>query len=165
MTPGWWDPEHSWCKLKFTLIYFHSANSIIHWLSKSLYIQQLISTSEITTYTHLYYHDVSRHHATHSHYPDTEPTSLCPILLMPSDRLGSDKYEFDKSLVWLDQEPNSWSPACKASTLLIQGLSWLWVILYICNACWNYVKINEDIIACPGPGLWSSDGIKTSLLE
>ena len=29
------------------------------------------------------------HHATPSHYPDTEPTSSCPILIMPSTRLGS----------------------------------------------------------------------------
>ena len=29
-----------------------------------------------------------------SHYPDTELTSPCPILIMPSARLGSDKYQF-----------------------------------------------------------------------
>ena len=28
-----------------------------------------------------------------SHYPDTEPTSTCPILIMPSTWLGSDKYQ------------------------------------------------------------------------
>ena len=27
---------------------------------------------------------------TQSHYPDTEPTSHCPILIMPSARLGRD---------------------------------------------------------------------------
>ena len=27
-------------------------------------------------------------------YPDTEPTSQCPILLLPSAWLGSDKYQF-----------------------------------------------------------------------
>ena len=42
---------------------------------------------------------------TQSHYPDTEPTSPCPILIMSSTRLGSDKYQF-KSLVWLDQVSN-----------------------------------------------------------
>ena len=31
---------------------------------------------------------------TQLHYPDTEPTSPCPILIMPSARLGSDKYQF-----------------------------------------------------------------------
>ena len=31
---------------------------------------------------------------TQSHYPDTEPTGPCPILIMPSARLGSDKYKF-----------------------------------------------------------------------
>ena len=44
---------------------------------------------------------------TQSHYPDTEPTSPCPILLMLSANLGSDKYQFYKSLVWIDHEPNS----------------------------------------------------------
>ena len=31
---------------------------------------------------------------TQSHYNDTEPTSPCPILIMPSTRLGSNKYQF-----------------------------------------------------------------------
>ena len=31
---------------------------------------------------------------TQAHYPDTEPTSPCPIIIMPSARLGSDKYRF-----------------------------------------------------------------------
>ena len=35
---------------------------------------------------------------TQAHYPDTVLTSPCPILLMPSTRLGSDKYQFCKSL-------------------------------------------------------------------
>ena len=29
-----------------------------------------------------------------SHYLDTGPTSPCPILTMPSARLGNDKYQF-----------------------------------------------------------------------
>ena len=39
---------------------------------------------------------------THSQYPDAESTSPCPILLMLSSWLGSDKYKFYKSLVWFD---------------------------------------------------------------
>ena len=34
---------------------------------------------------------------TQSHYPDTELTSPCPILIIQSIRLGSDKYQFLKS--------------------------------------------------------------------
>ena len=42
-----------------------------------------------------------------SHYPDTEWTSPCPILIMPSARLGSEKIWILKSLlVWLDQHSN-----------------------------------------------------------
>ena len=36
-----------------------------------------------------------------SHYSDTEPTSLCPILLKLSARLGSEKYQCHNSLVLL----------------------------------------------------------------
>ena len=36
---------------------------------------------------------------TQSHYPDTELTSPCPILLMMCARLGSGKSQFVKSLV------------------------------------------------------------------
>ena len=39
---------------------------------------------------------------TESHYPDTEPTSPCPILKLPSTRLGSYNYQLYKSLLWLD---------------------------------------------------------------
>ena len=31
---------------------------------------------------------------TRSHYPDTVPTSPCPTLIMPSVKLGIDKYQF-----------------------------------------------------------------------
>ena len=39
---------------------------------------------------------------TQSHYPDIEPTSPCPILILPSTCLGSDRYQFYTSLVYLD---------------------------------------------------------------
>ena len=42
---------------------------------------------------------------TQSHCPDTEPTNPCPILLMPSTRLGSNKYKFYKSFSLI--RPNS----------------------------------------------------------
>ena len=56
--------------------------------------------------------------STHSHYPDPEPTSPCPILIMPSTYLGSHKYQFYKSLVWLDCGLNPRSPTRKTSALL-----------------------------------------------
>ena len=34
---------------------------------------------------------------TQSHYPDTELASPCPIIIMPSTRLSSDKSQFCKS--------------------------------------------------------------------
>ena len=48
--------------------------------------------------------------------------SHCPILLMAHGRLGSDKYQFDKSLGWLDQEPNSRSLALEVYALPIGPL-------------------------------------------
>ena len=64
---------------------------------------------------------------TQSHYPDAEPTSFCPILIMPSVRLGNDKYQLQsKSLVWLDEVSNPSAifgftdrPKREAVTLLI----------------------------------------------
>ena len=41
------------------------------------------------------------------HYPDIMLTSPCPILLMPSARLDSDKYQFYKSLSQLGWYSNS----------------------------------------------------------
>ena len=58
-----------------------------------------------------------------SHYPNTELTSPYLILLMPSARLRSDKYRFDKSLVWFDWEPNLWSPTCEAPAQPIRHVS------------------------------------------
>ena len=40
----------------------------------------------------------------HLNYPDTELTSCCLILLMPSARLGSSKYQLYNSLTWLHQD-------------------------------------------------------------
>ena len=55
---------------------------------------------------------------TESHYPVTEPTSPCPILIMPSTKLGSNKYQLYKSLVWLDRGLNPRAPACETSAIL-----------------------------------------------
>ena len=38
-------------------------------------------------------------HPTQTHYPETEPTRPCPILIMSSASPGSDRYSF-KSVVW-----------------------------------------------------------------
>ena len=57
--------------------------------------------------TDLYTHDdfiVLPNCPTHSQYPDTELTSSCSVLEMPSGRLGSNKHEICKSLVYLDQD-------------------------------------------------------------
>ena len=55
-----------------------------------------------------------------SHYPDTELTSHCPILLMSSTRLGSDKYPFYNSLFLLDLELNYRSATHEARALPIR---------------------------------------------
>ena len=58
-----------------------------------------------------------------SHYPYTVKISPCQILLMPSNktaRLASGKYQFYKSLVWLDHEPNTQSLARESRTLPIR---------------------------------------------
>ena len=49
------------------------------------------------------WHDIP---LSHINYPDIKPTSPCLSLIVPSARLGSCKYQFDKSFVWLDQGSN-----------------------------------------------------------
>ena len=78
----------------YKLFIFYSATT---GYQRSLYIQQLLSTSKLI----LTNDSISwcgglnqHHHATQSHYPDTDPASRCPIIIMPSARLGSDKYQF-----------------------------------------------------------------------
>ena len=80
--------------IQIQIVYFYSTNLATTGYQQSLYIQQLISTSEITTYSIMVYHLNWCHHTTQSYYPDTEPTSPCPILIVPSAWLGSDKYQF-----------------------------------------------------------------------
>ena len=67
-------------------------------------------------------------YATQLYYPNSEPTSPCPALLMASARLGSDDYQFYKSLVWLSEEPNSWSTTREASSLPIRQSRPIWNI-------------------------------------
>ena len=55
-----------------------------------------------------------------SHYPDTEPTSPCPILIMPSTWLGSDKYQFVSHWFDLTMGSNPWSPARETRALPIR---------------------------------------------
>ena len=57
--------------------------------------------------------------STQSHYPDTELTNLCHILIMLSDRVGSDKYQCYRSLVWLDWKPYSRSTTREACAVPI----------------------------------------------
>ena len=60
-----------------------------------------------------------------SHYPDTEPTSPCPIIIMPSTRLGSEKYQFiGLKKLWSGFESVTFRfpdlPEQEAGTLLIR---------------------------------------------
>ena len=50
------------------------------------------------------YYELISHYRTH--YPDTQKTGPCPILVMPSAKLGSTMYKFGKSLIWCDRESN-----------------------------------------------------------
>ena len=81
-----------------------------------LYIIRAASQEDQAYKTH---HDLMTY-PTESHYHDTELTSPGHILLMLSARLGSDKYQFCKSLVRLDQESNSQPSAREAIALPIR---------------------------------------------
>ena len=71
------------------------------------------------------------------HYPDTEPTSPCSILVMPSTKLSHSNYQFYKSLLWLCWDSNSWPSAregCAQHTgpVTVLTLAFEWVSL-ICE--------------------------------
>jgi hypothetical protein len=55
---------------------------------------------------------------TRTHYPDSEPTSLCSFFLMLYSLQRSNKYQF-YSLVWPDRGSNPPSSALETSTLTI----------------------------------------------
>ena len=58
---------------------------------------------------------------TQSHHADIKQNSPCLVLLMLRTRLGSTKYQLDKSLVWLlDWDSNSRPPTLEHWSLLIQ---------------------------------------------
>ena len=81
-------------------------------------------------------HSTMTRYLTQSHYPDTEWTIPCPILLM--SRLGCDNYKFYKSLVGLDWELNSWPPHVRPAIYLFGHLD-----QYVWRAAGDSVKWRE----------------------
>ena len=63
---------------------------------------------------------------TQSHYPDTEPTHPCTIIMMMCTWLGSDKYQFHKSLVWPD---HAGSLKRNAFELQSDQVTWFWNVV------------------------------------
>ena len=59
-------------------------------------------------------------YATQPHFPNTDPTSPCHIVIMPYASLGSDKYIFVKLFISLDWEPNSRSAAREACAIPVR---------------------------------------------
>ena len=58
------------------------------WTCDSAYSWQLYSAAALEHQTA----GTMTCYPTQSHYPDTEPTSYCPILIMPNTWLGSNSY-------------------------------------------------------------------------
>ena len=75
-------------------------------------------------------------YSTQSHYLYTDLTSHRPILLMSRSRLGNDKDQFDKSLVWFDWDSNYWPAALEACALPIWPM------------CQVPGKWDHDLVAC-----------------
>ena len=64
---------------------------------------------------------IMTYYVTQSHFPGTEPTSPCPILIMPSAWLGSDKHTFISH--WFDLNPSS----------AVSSVIWRWVWTQFCT--------------------------------
>ena len=91
------------------LFYVLATSKIISWwvpTCDSAHSWQLYSAASLghqAASTITWYH-------TQSYYPDTESTSRCTILIMPSTMLGSDKYQFKRLLtrtrnLWIIRSP------------------------------------------------------------
>ena len=78
---------------------------------------------------------------------------------MPSAKLGSDKYQFYKSFVWLDQEPNSQSPARENRTLTDFGyIARCWIIcLYNIDLSYHMPKADTAINTFQPCSQWHID--------
>ena len=75
---------------------------------------------------------------TQSHYPETEPNSPCPILIMPSTWLGSINFIchcFDSTMGL-----NPWSPARETSALPIRPL---WPVPCLNKLLSTYQHVND----------------------
>ena len=94
----------------------HKTRSHEQWIRSFQDRYRLVHTGFIVLH-HWKIHTTSTmlQYPTQLHYPATERTSLCPILSMQSARLWSDKYKYFTSLVWLNRELNSRSPACEVA--------------------------------------------------
>lgn len=101
-----------------------------------------------------------------SYYPDTGLICPCPInvigpclfLLMPTARLGSDKYEFYNSLTWLMWDSNSNLFAWEACALPIKppwGKFQSWWLISL-----PHFIAHCPILAMPNSRLASNEGIK-----
>ena len=75
------------------------------------------------------------------HYPDTEQTSLRPILAMPSAKLDSGNNKLCKSLAWLRQDSNPRPSAREANTIYLayrlSRLTLNWHITY------GFIKLTD----------------------
>ena len=79
---------------------------------------------------------------TQSHFPGTEPNQSLAYHVN-AERLGSNKYQLNKSSVWLDWEPNSRSPVREAHGLPIRPLHSLAESIFEITRCslkWNSIR-------------------------
>ena len=77
-----------------------------YFLATSMVISGQVLTCDSTYSWWLQAASIMTRYPTQSHYPDTELINPCPISIMPSAKLGIDKYKFGKLLIRLDRESN-----------------------------------------------------------
>ena len=100
------DTEHTrFCPILVCLFYVLATSKVITgWVPTcdSAHIMRLHNAASLGHQTA----SIMIWYPTQSHCPDAEPNSPCSILIMPSARPWSNKYEFYKSLLLLDQGSN-----------------------------------------------------------
>ena len=123
------------------------------WHKRSPTVNIMIKRKNATVHTHSILFIVLPRYPTQSHYPDTELTSYCLILIMPKARIGSNEYKLCKSLVWVDQEPNSNFPHRNPALYRLGHHVWY----YICAClCVLYVGLGKGCVwSCASVGVYN----------
>ena len=93
---------------------------------------------------------------TQSHYPDTGPTSPFPILITMSTWQGSDKYQFDKLMIWLDH--GIWTLHLPHTPSYVGHYIYIYIYIYIWDNLIQVRKLVQWQVDVEGGWIYWTEG-------